>query len=291
MDLEFAVFDDKMSEKLMDAYRLYSEKYYNGLRSNPWIIYGIADRKREFCFARCNIASNAAEYIFFYGELLGLAKCGIKVNSKAANGNWQYLVEELEIKEIKGNAGLGEIKLEEIIRFYEETNFFEFEQRLCEKLGIKSHLLSSINIVKQHEIMMKSAHKWENSGDLLAKDYIFEPISDEEKIRFEDCAEKYGKDYKYFQHLRLDLCMTDKKRSFKMTLCSYVSDFIKRMDEPDDYEFAIITPQTSGTALVWICCNDVKIQNIGGEIPISKDRLDEIVCFYNEFYYHFARLL
>lgn len=289
MNLEYIYFEDDVAENLMDAFRLYGNKTrrYEGI--NPWIIYGIADTEKNLFFTRGFSKGNSkeTEYIFSYGDFLGQVNCNITVNSEKVNDKWLHHVEKLEILEIKGCTELDEILAEEIIRFYEETNAFEFEQQLCQKLELKSHLLNNLNVIRQHEIMLKNKQKWENMGELLAEDYIFELLSETDKLKFMDCINKHSVDYSYFKNANMDYYMTDRNHSFKMIQCAYISDGIKRCGEPDDHEFAIITENTSGTVLVWDF-NDFR--SVNGEIPIPDEKLITMFRYYDDFRYFFTEM-
>lgn len=291
MNLEYIYFEDAVAEKLMETFRLYGNKTrYEGI--NPWIVYGITDKERNLFFTRgfCKGNAEEREYIFSYGDLLGQVNCNININvdSKRIDNKRVYHVEKLEILEIKGSTGLDKIQAEEIVRFYEETNAFEFEQQLCQKLKLNSNLLDNFNVIRQHEIMLKNKQKWENMGELLAEDYIFEPLSETDKLKFMDCINKYSVDYKYFKNAQTDYYMTDSNHSFKMIQCAYIPDgMIKHCGEPDDYEFAIITENTGGTVLVWDF-NDFRAVN--GEIPIPKETLVTMFRYYDNFRYFFTEM-
>lgn len=293
MNLEYIYFEDDIAEKLMEAFRLYGNKTlryrYEGI--NPWIIYGIADKEKNLFFTRgfCKGNSQETEYIFSYGSFFGQVNCNIKKESEMINGRRVYNIEKLEILEIKGNTGLDEIQAEEIIRFYEENDSLEFQQQICEKLNLKSNLLNNFNVIRQHEIMVKNKHKWENMNELLAEDYIFEPLTKTDELRFRDCIEKYSVDYKYFKNAHMDYYMTDSNHSFKMIRCAYIPDgMIKHCCEPDDHEFAVITANTSGTVLVWDF-NDFR--SVNGEIPIPHEKLINMFLYYNRFRYLFTEML
>ncbi|MDE6520155.1 MAG: hypothetical protein K2K91_06825 [Ruminococcus sp.] len=292
MNLEYVYFEDAVAEKLMEAFKLYGNRLsrYEGI--NPYIIYGIADKEKNLFFTRGfskrNGKSQETEYIFCYGDLLGQVNCNITIDSAKIDGKWVYHVEKLEILKIKGNTEFDEIQAEEIIRFYEETNAFEFEQQLCKKLNLKSHFLNNLNVIRQHEIMIKNKHKWENMGELLAEDYIFEPLNETDKLNFMDCINKHSVDYSYFKNANMDYYMTDRNHSFKMIQCASVSEMIKRCGEPDDYEFAILTENTSGTVLVWNC-DDFRVTN--GEIPITHEKLSTMFHYYEKFYYSFTEMI
>lgn len=292
MNLEFIYFDDNTAENLMETFRLYGSKNRYEPK-NPWIIYGVADKEKNLFFTRGFFRHNSIkqeyqEYIFTYKNFSGQVNCNISIKSEKENNRWVHLVESLEILEIMGNTALDKFQLEEIIRFYEETNAFEFQQQLCRKLNLESHLLSSLNIIRQHKIMLKYSKKWQSIGELLAEDLIFEPLSENDKVQFMDCIEKHSVDYRYSKNADLDYYMTDRNHSFKMIRCAYISDGIKRCDEPDDYEYAIITENTSGTVLVWNC-DDFRIMN--GEIPFQNKKLIDIISFYHRFYYSFTNML
>lgn len=288
MNLEYIYFEDDVAENLMEAFRLYGNKNRNeGI--NPYIVYGITDNEKNLFFTRgfCNTKSRERQYIFSYDNSLGQVNCNINVTTEKIDDKWVYHVEQLEILEIKGNTELDEIHAEEIIRFFEETNNLEFEQQLSKKLKLKTYLLRNFNIVRQHEIMLKNKQKWENMNELLAEDYIFEPLCKTDKVRFMDCINKYSVDYEYFENANMDYYITDRNHSFKMIQCAYISDGIKRCGEPDDHEFAIITENTSGTVLVWNC-NDFKAVN--GEISIPHEKLITIFRYYDKFYYSFTEI-
>lgn len=289
MNLEFIYFDDNTAENLMETFRLYGSKNRYE-QKNPWIIYGVADKEKILFFTRGFSRNNSGEqeYIFTYKNFSGQVNCNISIKSERKNDRWVHLVKSLEILEIKGNTALDKFQLEEIIRFYEETDAFEFEQQLCRKLNLKSHLLSSLNIVRQHKIMLKYSQKWQGMGELLEEDLIFEPLCENDKVQFMDCIEQHSIDYRYFKNAHLDYYMTDRSHSFRMIQCAYISDGIKRCDEPDDYEYAIITENTSGTVLVWNC-DDFRIMN--GEIPFRNKKLVDIISFYHRFYYAFTDML
>lgn len=292
MNLEYVYFEDAVAEKLMESFRLYGNRAprYEGI--NPYIIYGIADKEKNLFFTRGFCKRNRdfqeTEYIFCYGDLLGQVNCNITVDRAKIDGKWVYDVDKLEILEIKGNTELDEIQAEEIIRFYEETNAFEFEQQLCGKLNLKNHQLNNLNVIRQHEIILKNSHKWENMGELLAEDYIFEPLNETDKLKFMDCINKHSIDYRYFKNANMDYYMTDRNHSFKMIQCAYVSEMTKRCNEPDDYEFAILTENTSGTVLVWDC---VDFRNTGGEIPINHEKLVTMFRYYEKFYHSFTEII
>ena len=152
MDLEFIYFDDNTAEDLMETFRLYGSKNRYE-QQNPWIIYGVADRERNLFFTRgfCRDypKEREREYIFTYKDFSGQVNCNINIKSEKKNDRRVHLVESLEILEIKGNTALDKFQLEEIVRFYETTSAFEFEQQLCRKLNLESHLLSSFNVVRQ----------------------------------------------------------------------------------------------------------------------------------------------
>ncbi|MDE7364630.1 MAG: hypothetical protein K2N27_07085 [Ruminococcus sp.] len=292
MNLEYVYFENAVVEKLMESFRLYGNRSprYEGI--NPFIIYGIADKEKNLFFTRGFSKRNRdfqeTEYIFCHGDLLGQINCNITIDSEMVNDKRVYHVEKLEILEIKGNTEFDKIQAEETIRFYEETNAFEFEQQLCEKLNLKSSLLSNLNIVRQHEIMIKNKHKWENMNELLAEDYIFEPLNETDKLNVMDCINKYSVDYTYFKNANMDYYMTDRNHSFKMIQCAYITDFIKRCSEPDDYEFAILTENTSGTVLVWNCDD---FRSVNGEIPIPDEKLVTMFHYYKCFYYSFTEMI
>lgn len=291
MNLEYVYFEDAVAEKLMEAFRLYGNRASRYERTNPWIIYGIADKEKNVFFTSgfCKGRNPwEKEYIFCYGDLLGQVNCNITIDSEMVNDKRVYRVEKLEILGIKGDTGLDKIQAEEIIRFYEETNAFEFEQQLCEKLNLKSHLLNNLNVIRQHEIMIKNKHKWENMNELLAEDYIFEPLNETDKLNFMDCINKYSIDYTYFKNANMDYYMTDRNHSFKMIQCAYITESIKRCGEPDDYEFAIITENTSGTVLVW---NFNDFRSVNGEIPINREKLSIMFHYYKSFYYSFTEMI
>ncbi len=289
MNLEYIYFEDDVAENLMESFRLYGNKNrYEGI--NPWIIYGIADKEKNLFFTRgfCKGNSQETEYIFSYGVFFGQVNCNIKKESEMINGKRVYHVDKLEILEIKGNTGLDEMQAEEIIRFYEETNAFAFQQQICEKLNLKSHLLNNFNVIRQHEIMLKNKQKWKNMNELLAEDYIFEPLCESDKLKFMECINKNSVDYKCFENAQMDYYMTDSSHSFKMIQCAYISDAIKRCDEPDDQEFAIITENTGGTVLVW---NFNDFRSVNGEIPIPDEKLVTMFHYYDEFCYFFTEML
>lgn len=291
MNLEYIYFEDAVAENIMEAFRLYGNRSprYEGI--NPYIIYGIADKEKNLFFTRGFSKRNGdfheTEYIFCHSDSLGQVNCNITIDSAKIDSKWVHDVEKLEILEIKGSTELDKIQVEEIIRFYEETNAFEFEQQLCGKLNLKSYLLNNLNIVRQHEIMLKNKQKWENMNELLAEDYIFEPLSETDKLKFMDCINKHSVDYRYFKNANMDYYMTDRNHSFKMIQCAYISDGIKRCGEPDDYEFAIITQNTSGTVLVW---NFNDFRSVNGEILIPKETLVTMFRYYNAFYYSFTEV-
>lgn len=292
MELGFVYFDDTAAEDLMEAFRLYGSKNRYEPR-DPWIIYGVADKENDLFFTRGFSGHNSGEqeyqeYIFTYKNFSGQVNCNIGLKSEKKNDRWVHLVESLEILEIKGNTALDKFRLEEIIRFYEETGVFEFERQLFRKLNLESHLRSSLNIVRQHKIMLKYSQKWQGMGELLAEDLIFEPLSENDRVQFMDCIEKYSVDYRYCKNANLDYYMTDRKRSFKMIQCAYISDGIKHCDEPDDYEYAMITENTSGTVLVW---NGVDLRSMNGEIPFQNKKLVDIISFYYRFHYSFTNML
>ncbi len=292
MNLEFIYFDDNTAENLMETFRLYGSKNRYE-QKNPWIIYGITDKERNLFFTRGFFRHNSGEqeyqeYIFTYKNFSGQVNCNISIKSEKKNDRWIHIVESLEILEIKGNTMLDKSQLKEIIRFYEETYAFEFQQQLCRKLNLKSHLLSSFNIIRQHKIMLKNSQKWQDMGELLAEDFIFKPLCENDRIQFIDCIEKHSIDYRYFKNANFDYYMTDINHNFKMIQCAYISDGIKRCDEPDDHEYAIITENTSGTVLVWNC-NDFRSMN--GEIPFQGKKLVDIISFYHRFYYSFTDML
>lgn len=292
MNLEYVYFEDDIAENLMEAFRLYGNRSsrYEGI--NPYIIYGIADKEKNLFFTRGFSKRNGAyqetEYIFCYGDSLGQVNCNITIDSSKIDGKWVHHVKKLEILEVKGDTGLDKIQAEEIVRFYEETNAFEFEQQLCGKLNLKNHLLNNLNVIRQHEIILKNKDKWENMSELLSEDYIFEPLNEADKLKFMDCINKHSIDYRYFKNANMDYYMTDKNHSFKMIQCAYVSEMIKRCDEPDDYEFAILTENTSGTVLVWDC---VDFRHTGGEIPINHEKLSTMFLYYKKFYYSFTEMI
>lgn len=289
MNLELIYFEDDVAENLMEAFRLYGSKnrYENW---NPWIVYGIADKEKNLFFTRGFAKGNAdeREYIFSYGNSLGQVNCSIMITSEKAEKRWINHVKRLEILDIKGNTELDRIQAEEMIRFYEESKVFEFEQQLLEKLRLKGPLLTDLNVLRQHEMILKNKQKWENRNELLAEDFIFESLCENDKMRFMDCINKYSVDYKYCQNANMDFYMTDRDHSFKMVQCAYISDGIKCCDEPDDYEYAVITENTSGTVLIWNC-DDFRITN--GEIPIQCEKLVAMFRYYSRFYYSFTSML
>lgn len=290
MSLEYTYFEDDIAEKLMESFQLYGNMNYRYEPMNPWIIYGIADKEQKFFFTRgFSIGqSGETEYIFIYGNLHGLMKCDVKTTNKEIENKSVRYLKRLEILDIKGNTELDSILLEKVVRFYEETNAFDFEQQLCKKLNLKSHLLTNLNVIRQHEIMLKNREKWTDRNEILAEDFIFEPLMESDKEIFMDCIDKHSIDYSYFKNACMDYYMTDRNHSFKMIQCAYISDMIKRCDEPDDREYAIITENTSGTVLVW---NYDDFRHIGGEIPIAHEKLADMCRYYKKFYYHFTELL
>lgn len=288
MNLEYIYFEDDVAENLMEAFRLYGNKNrYEGI--NPYIIYGITDKEKNLFFTRGFCKGNSAErqYIFSYGSSLGQVNCNVNITSEKIDDKWVYHVEKLEILEIKGNTKLDKIQAEEIIRFYEETNASDVEQQICKKFNLEKYLFNNFNIMCQHEIMLKNKQKWENMNELLAEDYIFEPLCENDRLKFMDCINENSVDYEHFENANMDYYMTDRNHSFKMIQCAYISEGIKRCGEPDDHEFAVITENTSGTVLVWNC-NDFR--SVNGEIPIPKEKLITMFRYYSKFYYSFTEM-
>lgn len=141
------------------------------------------------------------------------------------------------------------------------------------------------NLAAVRQIMQQDRDFWRSKGIVLAEDYSFVVTTDDERVQLWRCIRDYGWSYFDYQNARVCIAMTDPSRTFLLTMSHYVSDGIKHCGEPDDYGYAVITPDTAGTVTVWFN-GQTEIRQKSGKIPFSDEEIMRMTRFYDH-YYHF----
>lgn len=286
---QFAYMDEIEAAKLMESFLLYGTKEGHYTAHHLELIYALTDMDRSFYFTRAYYGASRVpdteEYVLSYGEKLALVRCTRRVTSECINEKWVYYVSDLHILAVHGETPFTQQQMEDMITFYIESNDgFEFGKSLEKEYPGRD--LDSWNIARQHKLMLQNHEAW--AFDLLAKEYIFYPLDFAQQTELWNCIRQYGNDCNEYKNAELGYALTDAQHSFWLTLCYYMSEIIKRCDEPDDYEYAVVTDKTAGAVHIWFQ-NGVQIKKIEGEIPLTKQELCDAVEFYERFHYTWQR--
>ena len=270
----FVKLNNTKAAKLLEAFRLYGTKdgYYT-VRS-LWLVYALTDTCKSFYFTLAyyhvgnlhNNTRDTVEYVFFCGEKLALVRCEMR-----------RVLKDLRILAVHGENPFTQQQLVEMITFYEENNNRFIHEHKSRWIDWQSQ-----NTVRKRRLMMKNHEVW--AFDLLAKEYRFHVLNRKQQSVLWDCICKYGDKFKNHGDAQLGYALTDARHSFWLTFCFFMSDGIKHCNEPDDYEYAVVTDKTTGVVRIWFQ-DGVQIKKIKGEISLEEWELCEAVYFYETFCY------
>lgn len=272
-EFRFVKLDNTNAAKLLEAFRLYGTKEGSYTVSGLWLVYALTDMRESFYFTRAyyhagdsqNDTPNMVEYVLSCNSKLALVRCTMQRVSKLLN-----------ILAVHGETPYTQQQLVEIITFFEEYDrgyIYEHRRKWID--------WQNLNVARKRRLMLQNREAWE--FDLLAKEYSFHTINCIQKAQLWNCICQYGDKFKKHGDAQLGYALTDEKHNFWLTLCFYMSDGIKHCGEPDDYEYAVVTNHTAGVVRVWFQ-NGVQIKNIKGEIPLTEQKLYEVVDFYARFH-------
>lgn len=275
----FSYLNNVDASKLMEAFRLYGTREGRYTTCNLWLVFALTDVYNSFYLTRAyyhsmtlrNNTPDTVEYVLSCDEKLALVCCTIQRMSK-----------DLRILSIRGENPFAQQQLVEMITFYEEN-----ERKFIVEHKHKRNAWKSLNVVRKRRLMMQSREDW--TFDLLAKEYSFQILNRTQQSVLWDCICKYGDNFKNHGDAELGYALTDAQHSFWLTFCFYMSDGIKHCNEPDDYEYAVVTNETAGVVRVWFQ-SDVQIKKIKGEIPLAEQELCEVVEFYRRFHRDWERV-
>lgn len=272
---QFSYLNAVEAAKLLEAFRLYGTKDDLYTVRNLWLVYAVTDAHKSFYFTRAYYhaqdsgvdAPITVEYVFSCGDKLSLVRC-----------TKRGISEDLCILAVQGENPFTQNQLAEMVIFYEEHDhpyIYEHKSRWID--------WQHLNVVRMRKLMMRNPESW--SFDLLAKEYNFRLLGQTHRSVLWDCICKYGNSFNDHKQANLRYALTDAQQSFRLTFCYYMSDGIKHCNEPNDYEYAIVTDGTAGVVHVWFQ-NGVQIKKIKGEIPWTEQKLCEAVAFYQTFHGH-----
>ncbi|MGN0606811.1 MAG: hypothetical protein ACI4JM_09845 [Oscillospiraceae bacterium] len=107
--------------------------------------------------------------------------------------------------------------------------------------------------------------------------------NENQRKRIIKCAEPSVTDSFSYQNLNLVYGVEDKEKGFFLTLSYYLSDFIKRCDDYDDYRYVILTkPMSFEISCIQYHSKDIQI--VSNIIPfIPKDDIFKAIKFYQDY--------
>jgi len=287
---EYTFLSDAEAGKLLEAFRLYGTKVGKHTTRNLWLVYSMTDNSRSFFFTECYYenmsvfkrdASDITEYAIVSGEKYAVVNCSMKVKYKQVDDKKVKYIEDLVIHKVLGDCPFSLWELEEMINYYcvDCKVSEEMKKELVTQCGVTD--LRDWNIERQHKLIRRNHKAWKESGEILAKDYKFVILDKEQQEKLWKCIVKHANPFRKFVDAELGYALTDEKNSFLFTFCYFMPDGIKHANEPDDYEYAIVTNLTKGVVHSW----GLQIKEIKGIIPFSKEQIQEMIAFYDEFHY------
>lgn len=286
---QYTFLSDIEAEKLLEAFRLYGTKVGKHTTRNLWLVYSMTDNSRSFFFSKCYYQnksvfkrdeSDITEYAIVSGEKYAVVNCSMKVKYKQVDDKQVKYIEDLVIHDVRGECPVSVSELEEMINFYcvDSTLSDEVKKEIATQCGDTD--LRDWNIGRQHRLMRCNHKAWKESGEILAKDYKFVLLDREQQEKLWKCIVKHANPFKHFDDAELGYALTDEKNSFLFTFCYFMPDGIKHCNEPDDYEYAIVTKLTKGVVHSW----GLQIKDIKGIIPFPEEKIQEMIAFYREFH-------
>lgn len=288
-EFQFVYLKDDEAAKLLEAFRLYGTKEGDYTAHYLNLIEAMTDVHKSFYFTEAYFCAHTlekgcpqtVEYVFSCGEKLGLVQCKMWLTWEKSE------ISELEIVAVHGECTFTEQQIRWMITVYHDVArdlHIALQQKLKENHPEKEWRIW--NLERKRRLMLQNREAW--AFDLLSKEYSFQIISRALQTVLWDCICQYGNNFNNHRDAILSYAMTDAQQKFWLTLCFFLSDGLKRMDEPDDYEFAIVTEKTAGVAYVWgpgSGPGETEIKAIKGEIPLTEQEICEAVGFYRLFHY------
>ena len=147
--------------------------------------------------------------------------------------------------------------------------------------------LKVLNLASLQRLMTKEPAFWSEKKTALCWDFHFTLTTDEEQKRLWQTMVRYS-DYNH-SNARLCMALTNADRSILLTLSAFMPDGIKHCDEPDDYEYAVISKDTEGVIMVWQGY-DPDVRYVKGTLPASQDEIVKMCRFYKCFFYDWCWL-
>ena len=144
-----------------------------------------------------------------------------------------------------------------------------------------------LNLAALQRLMTKDPAFWSEKKTALCWDFYFTLTTDEEQKRLYQTVRQLS-EYNH-SHARLCMALTNADRSILLTLSAFMPDGIKHCDEPDDYEYAVLSKDTEGVIMVWQGY-DPDVRYVKGALPAPQDEIVKMCCFYKCFFYDWCWL-
>lgn len=290
-EFQFVYLEDDEAAKLLEAFRLYGTKRGSYTAHDLDLIDAMTDMRKSFYITRAyeypgwEGKPHTVEYALSCGEKLALVQCKMWLTWEKSE------ISELEIVAVHGECTFTEQQIRWMITVYHDVArdlHIALQQKLKEDHPEKRW--ESWELERKRRLMLQNREAW--AFDLLSKDYSFHIIDRALQTVLWNCICQYGNNFNKHRDAILGYAMTDAQQRFRLTLCFFLSDGIKRMNEPDDYEFAIVTEKTAGVVYVWgpgSGPGQTEIKEIKGEIPLTEQEICEAVGFYRLFHYDWEK--
>lgn len=278
---QFVLTDAAEQRRILEQFRLYGtrlDKRHGYPDTTRCVTLWYALRAGEFL-----LTSVYGEYLSGANRVLqsdivilgrdcgGLVRCRIPQYFERIGEGGCWHSDTPEIGERFGNVPCKAESLAKMIQFYAEHQLaWERQFSYAERMRM--------DFQTRRERIQEQPELWQD--ELLAKEYRFVKLTEQEKARMQECAKGT---YPTGRISRFDYAMTDAQKRFLMVQCYFMSDGIKHCGEPDDYAYAIHTGSETGIVYVWHP-HIPEIRYTEGSIPIPLEALKEIIRYYDVFH-------
>lgn len=125
----------------------------------------------------------------------------------------------------------------------------------------------------------------------MEKRLQFAPTTEEMQRDMFRYVKRYGSKFgtSSYSNFMIHIALQDMQEDFWITRSFYLSDGIKHVDEPDENEFVIWKNGRCGLLRCWIRKPPFKKSAVCGDIPVSREALEQAACYFDENVYNWTR--
>lgn len=170
----------------------------------------------------------------------------------------------------------------------EYFNYY-FAQEKERKNLFRKYEINWRNLDAIKSIMMEDKEFWREKGYTIVEDFRFVKTTEEEQQRLWKCIKRYCCSLNDYQNAKVELALTNADRSILFTMGAFVSEWIKRCDEPSDYEYVVVKGDRAEWMLVWFEANGMIKAKRGDEI-FEDDELLRMVDYYEKYHHAYESM-